>query len=964
MCSSGSSSVENEGGLLSFKHHKAVTVMLLICFLSSADLRAQETGKESPATPVKQVAGVTLDIHDYPGPQDRFLSLASDLISLKPGQTFSQDRLESSLSLLRLSGRFEEVKGETMEKPEGVEVVLHLKPYLQIRNIKLSGVYPIFEQDILNVMTVYVGNYVQPGMAEAQEALIEQFLKDEGFLDPKVSVGVLDDRKDGTVVLEVDLRNGPSYRLKELKITGNRRFSETRLKLRMDIWKRSFFLGSSGRFIEKSLVKDAKDLASFYWSNGYADAGVTYSFQKNRNTGNVRVTVSIKEGPLYKVSYTGRKHFYKFTLNKELSLFKDGNRSGSGVRKSVRNIRDLYLSSGFPKVKVKASEEAVEKDGREVRRVRVAIDEGSRAVVEGVSFTGNTAIKSSRLAESVETGKRIYPVLGKMLFSKDVLTQDIQTIQTLFTDRGYLAAEVGADLTWSPDGKSVSVVFRVIEGVQTLVSTIGFEGITSITPGQALSCITLKEGSPFNRTALKNDESALATCISERGYPHVEVKASAVMSADGKGAQVKFAVREGMLVSMGNTYFSGNFMTRKRILQHELDMEQGDPFSLSKMVKGQNAIRDMNIFNAVKFKTLGLREYQDKVTVLADLEEKKPYYVQTSVGYGSDVGVYGNARMGDHNLFGLNRDVWLGTEISQVSERYELGVNAPRLLGTRVAGVYTLFWERREDFNQNFGLKTFGYNLGLIKRFGRRVFTSLNFKYERRNEFIVDDELQAQLDADKTPEELADEAETLKPRSIFVVTPGITYDTRDSFMNPKRGNFSSGYVDISYGLQNSQDIDNFIRYRADVREYVSPAGRLTLAWMCKAGYIMANNPTDQIPDDQLFYLGGALSVRGYRENMLLYDENNNPVGGRLSLVSSLEARFRVLDGIEVPLFFDIGMIQNTNVTPVVPNTRASYGTGLRYLTPIGPISLVYGHKLRPEPGESPYELHFSLGYTF
>ena len=163
---------------------------------------------------------------------------------------------------------------------------------------------------------------------------------------------------------------------------------------------------------------------------------------------------------------------------------------------------------------------------------------------------------------------------------------------------------------------------------------------------------------------------------------------------------------------------------------------------------------------------------------------------------------------------------------------------------------------------------------------------------------------------------------------------------------------------------NSRDVDNFIRYRADVREYTTPFDRLTFAWMGKVGYIVPTNNIDVLPDDQLFFLGGSHNVRGYKENMLLYDENGNPVGGRFSLASSVEARLAVIDGIELALFFDIGTIRDTNAASVVPDTRASYGTGVRYITPIGPISLVYGHKLRPEPGESPYEWHFSLGYTF
>ena len=99
-------------------------------------------------------------------------------------------------------------------------------------------------------------------------------------------------------------------------------------------------------------------------------------------------------------------------------------------------------------------------------------------------------------------------------------------------------------------------------------------------------------------------------------------------------------------------------------------------------------------------------------------------------------------------------------------------------------------------------------------------------------------------------------------------------------------------------------------------------------------------------------------------DLSLYDENHNPVGGRLSLATSLEGRFRVIDGIELALFVDAGTIRDTNTDPVTPDTRVSFGSGLRYLTPIGPVSIVYARKVSPEPEESPYEWHFSLGYTF
>jgi outer membrane protein insertion porin family len=47
-----------------------------------------------------------------------------------------------------------------------------------------------------------------------------------------------------------------------------------------------------------------------------------------------------------------------------------------------------------------------------------------------------------------------------------------------------------------------------------------------------------------------------------------------------------------------------------------------------------------------------------------------------------------------------------------------------------------------------------------------------------------------------------------------------------------------------------------------------------------------------------------------------------------------------------------------------PSFRASYGMGIRYNTPVGPLRIDYGQKIHRRPGESPGELDFSIGHMF
>ena len=50
--------------------------------------------------------------------------------------------------------------------------------------------------------------------------------------------------------------------------------------------------------------------------------------------------------------------------------------------------------------------------------------------------------------------------------------------------------------------------------------------------------------------------------------------------------------------------------------------------------------------------------------------------------------------------------------------------------------------------------------------------------------------------------------------------------------------------------------------------------------------------------------------------------------------------------------------------PGLNDLRASFGAGIRYGTPVGPLRIDYGQKIHRRPGESPGELHFNIGHTF
>jgi outer membrane protein insertion porin family len=188
------------------------------------------------------------------------------------------------------------------------------------------------------------------------------------------------------------------------------------------------------------------------------------------------------------------------------------------------------------------------------------------------------------------------------------------------------------------------------------------------------------------------------------------------------------------------------------------------------------------------------------------------------------------------------------------------------------------------------------------------------------------------------------------------------YNSTDSFISPKKGIFSILSLDFSKGVENS--LDNFLKYRFDVRYYYTPWERLTLAVRGRAGHIEPTGSDSIIPEDQLFYLGGVTSVRGFEKNLLRFNEAGKAVGGRQEILANIESRIYMGYNLELTAFFDTGSIGKTFYDEGSGDFRHSAGLGLSYITPLCPIGFVYGHKLDRKEGESSGEFHFSLGFTF
>jgi len=920
-----------------------LSLLMYVLFMSHAF--PGNAGKNAAPEPV--VSKIIVEIQDAAGDESRWTEIAENLIFLKEGEPFSAQKLQESLEALKLCRKFQTINADSDDGKYAVKLFFRLKPFRQVKDIQIISASPLFERDILNVMTFYIGDAFVGDQLKKQAELIENIFKEEGFIRPEVNVSAQEDPADGHFIVYVNIEKGEFYRVGNFEIKGNLSFSGNRLKVRMKTWQASLLPGGLGRFIEKNLKEDIKNLTGYYRKKGYSDAVIDSQIERNAETGKAAILIRIDEGMVYDIGFDGNKEFWDMTLKKDIVLFKEGNKNDSGIKKSVKNIKERYRAAGYPEADVTVKEEVIGET--RLRKLRFVIAEGPRSLVESVRITGNEQFDSKKIGKQMLT--RPPGILNDGACIPETLEDDADAVKTLYLNKGYRDTQVKKKV--SGENRALTVALEIEEGIQTLVSSVKVKGLNVLSEEEAYKILRVKSGEPLLEDNIREDEIKLASLVSEKGYPHIKVSGEFSLSEDHSKADVTYTVEEGPYVEMGQVYFTGNFRTRRKILLNELEIKPQAPFSLVKLLETQRNFRNMNIFESVQFKAFGLKEKADKVNLFVELEEKKPYFAQVGVGYDTRRNLYANALSGDRNLFGLNKSVQMSGEISQIGYQAGLGITEPRLFASRVSSSFELFATKTEELNKDFGTKSFGSSLGFSRKWFEHLNTNLTFRFEQREQFRRN---MGTVSADVFNEE------ELETRRFLVTTPYLSYDTRDSFVRPRKGMFSSASVDISQGFENS--MDNFLKYQIDARYYWTPFSRLTFAWHGRMGHIEPFGSVEKVPDDQLFFLGGISDIRGFSENMLRYNADNSPVGGHTSLLGSMEARIDLGLNFELTTFYDAGKLSNVFQNTESEGFRSAVGMGLRYITPVGPIGFLYGVKLGPEQGESSGRLHFSLGYTF
>jgi outer membrane protein insertion porin family len=200
---------------------------------------------------------------------------------------------------------------------------------------------------------------------------------------------------------------------------------------------------------------------------------------------------------------------------------------------------------------------------------------------------------------------------------------------------------------------------------------------------------------------------------------------------------------------------------------------------------------------------------------------------------------------------------------------------------------------------------------------------------------------------------------------VSSLSPALILDLRDDVFNPRRGALYG--IVLKEALRELWSQADFSKLTVQGSWFL-PLDTAVVALSARAGMAWPFRDTVEVPIHERFYVGGSTTVRGYKQDavgpsVVGPDGQPIPTGGSSMLVLNLELRMNPGEGFGVVFFTDAGNVwQGQEID--VKDLRSSYGAGIRYGTPVGPLRIDYGQKIHRLPGESPGELHFNIGNTF
>lgn len=680
------------------------------------------------------------------------------------------------------------------------------------------------------------------------------------------------------------------------------------------------------------------------------------------------VIVNVAERPVIgTIDFSGLHEFDKDAIEKAMKsvgLVSGRAYDPSLVSKAEQELKRQYLTRGYYAAEVTTTVSPID-------RARVgllfSVIEGPSAKIRQVAFIGNHVFSDSTLRDEMQlaTPNWFSWYTKDDLYSKDKLATDLDAVRAYYLDRGYLEFNLDStQVSLSPDRKDMDLTIVLHEGAPYTISGVRLAGDLLGRDAELNHIVAIHASERFSAAKLKDTTQALIDKLGEYGYAFATVNAVPQIDAKHHTVDLTLQVTPGRRVYVRHITISGNTRTRDEVIRREMRQMEDAWFDSSRLKLSKDRINRLGYFTDVDVTTVPVEGTRDQVDVDVKVTEKPTGTISLGVGYGSGEGPIISAGVSQDNVFGSGQSIAVNANTATTMRTLSVSQTDPYFTidgVKRITDVYyrttqPLYYSSTND--TSFRIVSYGVDtkFGIPFSESDMVYFGLGLEQDR-------------LDVDSTtPQSYIDYVNKFgRVSNVAPFTIGWSRDMRDSALIPSRGYYMQ--ANAEYGTP----IGTVSYYKTDVQAqyYHSFMRGLVLGMNFQAGY--GNGLGGQpYPIFKNYFAGGIGSVRGYEPSSLGPRDatTGDPIGGSKMVVGNVEMTVP-LPGtgydrtLRVFTFVDGGNVWGTEGNSVGANgLRYSYGLGLEWISPIGPLKIDYALPIVRHAGDQYQKFQFQIGTSF
>ena len=538
--------------------------------------------------------------------------------------------------------------------------------------------------------------------------------------------------------------------------------------------------------------------------------------------------------------------------------------------------------------------------------------------VRSINFEGNHLFSADRLTS-------VFLLKKDGVFSEVVLRSDLDRLIDLYKNEAYLYAQIDSVFIKRDSVRqNVGISIFLHEGKPSLVRQIELDGCHHFSNIEVLAIMQLRTGDLFIPSLLEQDIQSILQFYERQGYPLTKVvvhNISFIDSIHEISVRVQLHIDEGRELRIAALHIEGNKTTKEYVITREARLRQNEVFCSDLPEKIKRRLDHLQLFSSVSLPELYLPD-TDKAALSVRVMEGNQNSFDGIIGYvpsgnsGGQGTITGLANISLRNLFGTGRKLsarWY--QENQSSQETELHYFEPWVASYPV-NLQLGFFQRKQDSS------------------------FVKMQYDVSAEFMVTDEFSVGASFSQCsvyPTEGYGRSVMAESRTTSVGI-SIRYDSRDNPTTPTSGilystDYQTGFKQSTgNGIFEPEIKSNTQRLLFDLSYYLSFFLRQVLA----AELHLRDFSSSTIDGSDLFRLGGASTLRGYREGQFL--------GSRM-VWTNLEYRFLVAPRSYFYGFMDVGYIAQPVIAALSmtasEQSKIGYGIGVRMDSALGLIGVSF-----------------------